>query len=404
MSPRIKAGSRNFRAVLNRTPNLTLWLVGVGLWIALAIAAFRSWMWGIDLEVFRNASRAVLHGQNPYNLSFTFVHLPYTYPPSSFLLLLPLGFATKTVAEVLWLLSNATVTTEVIRRAMKELFDFGARKNLAMSVAAAPLLTFVLQPLRSNFGFGQINFILFLLVVISCVGEMGQWRGVLIGVAAAIKLIPLGFILFFFVQGDFRAIRRTAITFAGLVGLAWIALPRESMRYWSAIVFHPSRAGGLKSVQNQSIDGLLHRLVASGLALGLIWVGAVGVVVCLALPLARSLLVQRRRFEALAVIAIAIDLSSPISWSHHWVEVVLVPLLLVRGFRGQPAVAGASLLFLFAALFRPFHWRAHDVIAPFISFPLVISALILLAVWRISEAAPSTMSSYPEEFKMGQPT
>jgi hypothetical protein len=31
MPPRIKAGHRNFRAMLNLTPNLTLWLVGVGL-------------------------------------------------------------------------------------------------------------------------------------------------------------------------------------------------------------------------------------------------------------------------------------------------------------------------------------------------------------------------------------
>jgi alpha-1,2-mannosyltransferase len=48
-----------------------------------------------------------------------------------------------------------------------------------------------LEPIRSNFDFGQINVVLMTLVIADCVPRRTPWpRGMLLGVAIALKLTP----------------------------------------------------------------------------------------------------------------------------------------------------------------------------------------------------------------------
>jgi alpha-1,2-mannosyltransferase len=385
---RLGARGKALATLIAKKPDFAIWLFGAVLWSYLMTRALRSADWGLDLDVFRGAARALVHGRNPYQLSFTSVRLPYTYPPSSFLLFLPLGFLAQSVVSALWLAANLVVTTVVFERCAREALRLARHRSLAISVAAGALATCVLQPLRSNFGFGQVNLILFLLVVIDCFSEQRPWRGCLVGLAAAVKVIPLGFVLYFLIQKDVRAAARALATFVTAEGLTWLILPSESTHYWTSMVFDPAHGGNPDSVHNQSINGLLHRLMGGGPARSLVWAGLVLVVMYLAVPLARALVLKQRRLDALIVIAITTNLSSPISWSHHWVGIITLPLLLMRGFRGQRVVTGAVLLFLFSALFKPSHWQPHFAFAPIMSFPLVFSAIFLLIVWRVSETPP----------------
>src|SRR5436305_1158817 len=60
------------------------------------------------------------------------------------------------------------------------------------AVAGASLLTvpaLVLEPVSQTFSFGQINLVLMAMVAVDCLLVRGRWpRGVLVGLAAAIKL------------------------------------------------------------------------------------------------------------------------------------------------------------------------------------------------------------------------
>ena len=118
-----------------------------------------------------------------------------------------------------------------------------------------------LEPIRSNFDFGQINVVLMTLVIADCVPRRTPWpRGMLLGVAIALKLTPAVFLLYFVLRRDGRALLVTAasVVVATLAGfaLAW----RDSLEYWTDTVRNTDRIGTATLNTNQNIAGALARL------------------------------------------------------------------------------------------------------------------------------------------------
>jgi alpha-1,2-mannosyltransferase len=175
-----------------------------------------------------------------------------------------------------------------------------------------------------------------------------RWRGALIGVAAAIKLTPAIFVLYFLVRRDWRAAITSAATFAGLVVAGFLVAPGDSLQYWLHSLLNPDRIGDMSLSTNQSIRGLLRGL---GLAPGvetLLWAALAAAVVATAVFVARR---TRDDLVALFVIAGAGLLASPVSWLHHWVW--CVPVLVFLALRGNAWPA-------FAAVFLVFVTRLHE--------------------------------------------
>ena len=76
---------------------------------------------------------------------------------------------------------------------------------MALDRAAAVVLG-ALEPVLQTFEFGQINLLLMALVAVDCLVDRPRWpRGMLIGIAAAIKLTPAVFLLYFLLRRDYRA-------------------------------------------------------------------------------------------------------------------------------------------------------------------------------------------------------
>ena len=64
----------------------------------------------------------------------------------------------------------------------------------------------LLEPVRSTLAYGQVNIVLMALVALDCLAVAPRWpRGALTGVAAAMKLTPAAFVLFFLLRRDYRA-------------------------------------------------------------------------------------------------------------------------------------------------------------------------------------------------------
>ena len=82
----------------------------------------------------------------------------------------------------------------------------------------------------------------------------------LVGVAAAIKLTPLLFVVFFLVAAPVprrRAGPRRRSSPAPV--LAALVLPDDSWTYWTGTILQTSRIGDLASLGNQSVHGMLLR-------------------------------------------------------------------------------------------------------------------------------------------------
>lgn len=280
-------------------------------------------------------------------------HLPFTYPPISSVLFAPLTFVPFGVASAVTVLATVGALVLVLVTVLRSL------DAPVWPVVVAPLaVALAIEPVRQTLDFGQVNAVLMALVVLDALVRTPRWpRGALIGLAAAVKLTPALFVLFFLLRGDRRAALTAGVSFLLATGAGFLFAGEDSVRYWTATVFDPGRIGGVLQASNQSITALLARLeIESTLLWG---------VLCAAL-LAATVVAMRRAFAegrhtwALALNALGALPLSPVSWSHHWVWAM--PILLTAGVSwwrsrtpGALAVAaGGTLLFVFSP-----HWWWH---------------------------------------------
>ena len=176
-------------------------------------------------------------------------------------------------------------------------------------------------------------------------------RGMLLGVAIALKLTPAVFLLYFLLRRDTRALLVTA-TSAAVATLAGFALAwRDSWAYWTDTVRNTDRIGTATLNTNQNIAGALARL---GLGEGerfVLWTVASFLVLGLTVWAVRR--VQRGDQPVLALICVAMFglVVSPVSWSHHWVWALPTVLVIsVVAYRqrhialGLVAAAGIALM------------------------------------------------------------
>jgi alpha-1,2-mannosyltransferase len=207
-----------------------------------------------------------------------------------------------------------------------------------------------LEPVYMTLYFGQINLVLLVLAMIDlALPDSCRWKGIGIGIAAGMKLTPLIFIPFLLASRRIRAGLVALATFAVTVAVGFIVLPTASHDFWFRNL--ASHAGF--TLQNQSIDGIVLRLLPGGSAAHAIWlVSAFGVAVA---GLTVAALASRRGYELTGIVVCAVTglLISPISWTHHWVWAVVPGLALVVAGerRGRNWIARATgttvLLFLF---------------------------------------------------------
>jgi alpha-1,2-mannosyltransferase len=245
----------------------------------------------------------------------------------------------------------------------------------------------MIEPLRSTLDYGQVNAALMALVVADVL-LFRRFRGVGVGVAAAIKLSPLFFVVLFIAGRDWPAVRRAISTFVALTGAIWLVDPRISTDYWLHRVFNMSRPGNPAFVGNQSILGALHRLPLPNDVVLALW-ALVSVLATVAVVLvARQALQRDARIVALVVVALGALLISPISWSHHWVWICLVPAMALAGsYRRLPwgrVARTVPWLLVTVGVLGPYWWGLHGPIGSLTDDGLVIGGLIVLVVWTIA--------------------
>lgn len=135
------------------------------------------------------------------------------------------------------------------------------RTTKAIVVALAVVAAWALfEPVRPTMGFGQINLILLGLVAVDCLLPRPAWpRGLLIGLASAIKLTPLVFVLFLLVNRQYRATVVAGGSFIGFGLLGFVLAPRDSVQYWFGVLFASDKGVGTAYAFNQSLNAVLHR-------------------------------------------------------------------------------------------------------------------------------------------------
>ncbi|MEV0685762.1 glycosyltransferase 87 family protein [Nocardia sp. JW2] len=330
-----------------RPINRAWWLVPVLLGVV-AVVCMRTPLWPfepysgafIDLQVYRLGIEAMRDGADMYGQlpkTSVGIGLPFIYPPFAAIALAPFALlpwgAAKTLYVAVSVAALAWTLYLVARRYNPE------RKQVALLVTACALpVAMLLEPVRATIDFGQVNLLLMVLVATDCLLPKTRYpRGMLIGLAAAVKLTPAAFVLFFLVRKDYKAAATAAATGAIATLASFAILPTESVRYWFGGLGNVSGLSGSAFHTNQSIQAVLARLHVTGLPFDALWLffGA--------LLLALVVVAMRKAADApaiaLALNAVFTLLLSPISWSHHWVWIAPALLAIVCHARTLPAAS-----------------------------------------------------------------
>ena len=312
-------------------------------WLALLVPAYWSlvddngqWLFKLDSFVYYEAVRQWLDGGDLYSwYANPPQHLwPFTYTPLAAWVIAPLTWMSYQSATVLLMAATplcAAVTTHVVLRRL------GVEPRTAH--ALAPWLALVgvitLEPFPKTMEYAQVNAILMALVAVDLflVPERSRWRGLLSGLAAAIKLTPAVAILVLLARREWRAAATMAGSAVGLTLLAGLAAPAESWEFFTSAMWDPGRAGFADYSGNQNLKGAIARGLPES-AWNLTWAACSLLTVVAAWFLCRRL--DRLRGDGgpaggvgqddglilslqISVVMVLGLLISPISWSHHWV-------------------------------------------------------------------------------------
>ncbi|MFZ0531049.1 MAG: glycosyltransferase 87 family protein, partial [Propionicimonas sp.] len=308
----------------------------------------------IDLEVYRRTGELVLSGGDIFHAE----GLPWIYPGFAALLTVPFAVLPFEPAAALWLALSAAALAAVIHR-----LGYTGWQLSAMTTVA---ILFV-HPVRETLGFGQLGIFLVAAAVLdSMPGPRVLKRrylpeGWLVGVATAVKLTPAVIAVYNFFAGRRKAGLVAFGAFVVATVLGFVLLPQASLTYWYKLVSGDSGLNsGIVYATNQSVLGVWNRLTGEPSRGGLVLS-----VLVLVLGVWAAVLMHRRGQVALAICLAGMTslLASPISWSHHYVWIVPLGLVLWQHRELPGHLRWPGLVYVLWIAVSPYMWlpRGDDV-------------------------------------------
>ncbi|GAB3133138.1 mannosyltransferase [Tsukamurella serpentis] len=334
---------------------LPVFLLAVGARIVWILAGKHNFNF-VDLRVYYEAASRVADG-GLYDFALSDYTpnqpLPFTYPPFAGLFFFPLKFLPFPVVAIGWVFLTAALLFLVVRMCLAILAaGRGAPSRLgdvppelALVWTAAALW---IDPVRTNLDYGQINVVLMTFGVWAAYllartgapalalrpARVDGATGLLIGIAAGIKLTPAVGGLFLLARGRIWAAAGSALTFGATVAVSYLLLPAETRRYFTVLLGDTGPIGDPAKPDNQALRGAISRLAGQDVGTGAAWI--VAVAVAAALLLAAWWVVRRGdALIALVLVQLLGLLGSPISWIHHFVWILPLLIWVVHGPLGR---------------------------------------------------------------------
>lgn len=316
------------------------WLFGVSTGAYLAVMLLVTPAHFLDIEVYRAEGWAFRTGADLYG-PLPGVHGLATYPPFAAALFVPLSLLPAAVAGELSLLVNIGLLLCASYLSLGLLPAARAGIHVVAPVLAA--VTLWCEPVMLNNTFGQINLVILCLVLWDfSLPEGSRWKGIGVGIAAAIKVTPGIFIVYLILTGQLRAARAAVVAFLAALLVPALLAPASTLAYWTHHVIDTTRVGRLENSVNQTVLGLLvraaHTTDPGPSARAVVAVGFV-------LGMAAAVYCHRRQREVSAMLVVALTglIASPISWSHHWVY--CVPLTALAWYEAKALLVPSILVF-----------------------------------------------------------
>jgi len=347
----------------------------------------------MDLDVYRRGSAALAAGRPIYELVPG--QLPFTYPPFAAIMMLPLELMERSAAitamAALSLAAFALICAITFSR-----LQVDRRTGWFLALGALSL-----QPFFHTFELGQVNVAIMALVMLDCLVVPPRYRGIGVGIAAAIKIIPGIFVLYFLLRRDWRAVVQSMVTLSATVLASAIVMPQETVSYWTHLTGAAARTGDTISSVNQSLPAVVARLMHDRYPPTLIVVVVSLCGIALAALAARKQLAGGHDLAAVVCIAIGGLLASPVSWSHHYVWAAPALIILFLEKSTVAAAVGAAIFYMAPWQNMTFGYGAELTYGP---WELLVSAAYPLTavLWLTSRLFARSTTTYPSRDSKNQ--
>ncbi|OBG39640.1 mannosyltransferase [Mycolicibacter heraklionensis] len=355
------------------TTRLTAW---APLLLAVSVAARLAWTYltphganFVDLHVYISGAAALAQPGALYDYVYADqtpdFPLPFTYPPFAAVVFYPLHFLPFGLVALLWQIGTMAALYGVVRLCQRLLGEAASlnrsadaavpaspllrraslNRSVDAAVPASPLLRRAslnrrvamlwtaagiwTEPLRSTFDYGQINVILVLAVLYAVYSRRWWVSGLLVGLAAGVKLTPAIAGVYLAGARRWAAAVFSAVVFAGTIAVSVWATGDQARRYFTELLGDAHRVGPIGTSFNQSWRGGISRILGHDAGYGppvLIAIVVTAVLAVLAWRALNSTPAGPDVLGSLLVVELFGLLASPISWTHHWVW--LLPLMI----------------------------------------------------------------------------
>jgi alpha-1,2-mannosyltransferase len=324
----------------------------------------------VDLRVYLAGGRAVRHHTSLYGPGFHGANgLPFTYPPFAAVLMAPLTLVPFRLLAVLWDAGSLVVLGAALAAVLGPWEAGPLQRHPWMALAAVVALSVLTEPVFDNLSLGQVDiFLAAASLTGACATERRPWTAGLIGLAAAVKVVPGLFVVYLLLARRWRAAGVAAGAFAVATAVGYLVRPASSAAYFLRLLWQVGRPGNPSSYLNQSLWGIVDRIrlgPARDPALDTLLV----VVACIGMIQALRLNRQGASVAAALAVGVLSVLLSPISWIHEAIWLTLAAGALAVGrWRGRRmGLWAAGGLGLLLALRLPAAGRvlvAHGLLTP----------------------------------------
>jgi alpha-1,2-mannosyltransferase len=255
--------------------------------------------------------------------------LPFTYPPFAAVVFYPLHLLPFGLLALAWQLGIIAALYGVVRISQRLLPGDGpGDRRIAMLWTAVGIW---MEPLRSTFDYGQINVLLVLGVLYAVYSTRWWLSGLLVGLAAGVKLTPAVSGLYFVGARRWGTAVFSAVVFFGTVAVSALVVGNETRYYFTELLGDAERVGPIGTSFNQSWRGGISRILGHDAGYGPLVLAAIAVTAVLAVLAWRGVGGADDRLGAIVVVQLFGLLLSPISWTHHWVWLIPLMIWLLHG-------------------------------------------------------------------------
>ncbi|WP_286175112.1 mannosyltransferase [Mycobacterium sp. DL99] len=307
--------------------------------LVLSIAARLAWTYlvpnganFVDLHVYVGGA-ATLDGHAGALYDYVYADqtpdfpLPFTYPPFAAVVFYPLHLLPFGLVAFCWQIGIIAALYGVVRISQL-LLGGSAPRRVAMLWTAVGIWT---EPLRSTFDYGQVNVVLVLAVLYAVYSNRWWLSGLLVGLAAGVKLTPAVSGLYFVGARRWATAVFSAVVFFGTVAVSVLVIGDEARRYFTELLGDADRIGPIGTSFNQSWRGGISRILGHDAGYGPAVLLGIAVTAVLAVLAWRAIGGSADRLGAIVIVSLFGLLLSPISWTHHWVWLIPLMIWLLHG-------------------------------------------------------------------------